>query len=49
MNSSKFTWLREPTVYLQILQVALTLLVAFRIFGVTEELSALILLRWVVP
>lgn len=43
MDRSKFTWLREPTVYLQGAQIVLALLVAFKIFGVTEELSALIL------
>lgn len=43
MIRSKTTFLREPTVYLQALQVMLALLVAFGVFGVTEELSALIL------
>jgi hypothetical protein len=43
MDRSKLTFLREPTVYLQGAQIVLTLLVAFKIFGVTEELSALIL------
>ncbi len=34
---------REPTVYLQGLQVLLALLVSFRVLGLTEELSALVL------
>jgi len=34
---------REPTFYLQALQAVLALLVAFRVFGITDELSALVL------
>lgn len=42
MNSN-ISFRREPTFYLQGAQVVLALLVSFRIFGLTEELSALIL------
>jgi hypothetical protein len=38
-----FTFRREPTVYLQGLQVVLALLVSFKVLGLTEELSALVL------
>lgn len=38
-----FSFRREPTVYLQGLQVALALLVSFKVLGLTEELSALVL------
>lgn len=34
---------REPTVYLQGLQVILALLVSFAVFGLTEEVSALLM------
>ncbi len=37
------TFRREPTFYLQGLQVLLALLVSFRVLGLTEELSALVL------
>lgn len=39
----KFTFKREPTVYLQGAQVLFALLVSFKIFGFTDELSALML------
>ncbi len=38
-----FSFRREPTVYLQGLQVVLALLVSFKVLGLTEELSALVL------
>src|SRR6188508_2654587 len=43
MSTSNASFRREPTVYLQALQVVLALLVAFRVFGITDELSALVL------